>query len=440
MKLPAIPPQFTELFTRESKKETFLDFLLKFPQVTDTEYLHWDELRRHQPPPDWTLESWWLALKMKRNSLYRELPFLDQKGQPFRFAIPDAVLSRLHECDFIGGTSAGAVSDQAARDRYIFDSLLEESITSSMLEGAATTRAVAKELIRTARSPRDKSERMILNNFEAMKRIAEAREKQLSPEFVFEIHRILVEGTLDNPEAAGRLRNSDEPVHVVDGEGSVFHEPPPANELKERLAALCQFANAEQGGKAGFIPPAIRAIILHFVLAYDHPFVDGNGRTARALFYWMMLQHGFSQFEYISISGILHKAPAQYARSFLHTETDDNDLTYFILHQLDVINRAIGELRSYAKRKQEELQRMEVRLRSFPDLNYRQISMISHAVRHPGEETSLREYQFRFKVAYATARADLLDIVERGLFEQRKRGKTGCFMPVPDLEQRLRST
>ena len=84
----------------------------------------------------------------------------------------------------------------------------------------------------------------------------------------------------------------------------------------------------------------IRAIILHFWLAYGHPFVDGNGRTARALFYWAMLHEGYWLFEFISISNILRKAPAQYGLSFLYSETDDNDLTYFIVAQTKVIRRA----------------------------------------------------------------------------------------------------
>ena len=125
--------------------------------------------------------------------------------------------------------------------------------------------------------------------------------------------------------------------------------PPLASELDERLDLMCQFANGKVPDH--FIHPVIRSVILHFWLAYDHPFVDGNGRTARALFYWSMLRSGFWLFEFISISRILVKAPIKYARAFLYTETDSNDLTYFILHQVQVIKQAIAELHSYIARK-----------------------------------------------------------------------------------------
>jgi Fic family protein len=63
------------------------------------------------------------------------------------------------------------------------------------------------------------------------------------------------------------------------------------------------------------------------MLGYEHPFEDGNGRTARALFYWSMLNQGFWLTEFLTVSKILRKAPAKYARSFLYTEQDSNDLT-----------------------------------------------------------------------------------------------------------------
>jgi Fic family protein len=439
MKPPARPPDFQTLLNAAASAGRLVG-LLGTP-VPDEAYLHWDEVRRRPPPSGLALEEWWLALKLRRRAMYRPLPCKDAGGTPFRYALADAVLAGLHAVDFGGGTSVGTLDaniDPALRDRYIFTSLAQEAITSSLLEGAVATREVAKELIRTSRKPRDKSEWMILNNFRAMQHITKIADRPLTPGLVFDIHRILTANTLDNPGAAGRLRNAGEPVHVVDGEGTVYHEPPTASELPARLKALCAFANGGTGAKGVFIPPVLRAIVLHFWLAYDHPFVDGNGRTARALFYWSMLRQGFWQFEFISISGILHKAPAQYARSFLFTETDDNDLTYFILHQLDVIGHAIQELHAYIERKRLEIKDAETRLRNFPELNHRQLALVSHALRHPGRELALKSYQEQYRIAYSTARADLMNLVQLGMYEQVKRGKTLFFMPSVKLEQRLK--
>jgi len=76
---------------------------------------------------------------------------------------------------------------------------MEEAITSSQLEGAVTTREVAKEMIRTGRKPRDTSEQMILNNYATMQRIRALKGSALSPEVIFQIHRLV----LDDPTGSG---------------------------------------------------------------------------------------------------------------------------------------------------------------------------------------------------------------------------------------------
>ena len=403
-------------------------------------YLHWDELRRRPTHKGLSHEEWWLALKLKRKAAYRQIPLLDRKKKPFHYFIPDSVQKLLHEIDFGAGAYIGMpepIANPQTRDRYIVSSLIQEATTSSQLEGAVTTREVAKEMIRTGRAPRDRSERMILNNYMTMQEIIRVKDQPLSVPLLLDIHRIVTNQALDNPSAAGRFRRADEPIRVVDGEGQIFHDPPDAEELPERAQRMCEFANGTTPSQ--FIPPAVRAILLHFWLAYDHPFVDGNGRTARALFYWSMLHHGFWLFEFISISNILVKAPSRYACAFLHTETDENDLNYFILHQADVIRRAITELHVYLDRKQTETQQAVSRLRSLRSLNHRQQALITHALRHPGREYSIESHCTSHSVAYATARADMLDLTELGLLEKHVRGKTMFFSPARDLAQRLES-
>ena len=145
---------------------------------------------------------------------------------------------------------------------------------------------------------------MIVNNYRALQFMRDGMPDELTPASVLELQRILTDGTLDNPDAAGRLqRPDDERIAVVDStDGSVIHRPPPADQLPARLQALCDFAN-EGEGPDQFIHPVVRAILLHFWLAYDHPFEDGNGRTARALFYWYMKTRGYWLVEYLSIRG-----------------------------------------------------------------------------------------------------------------------------------------
>lgn len=314
-------------------------------------------------------------------------------------------------------------------------------MTSAQLEGAATTTQVAKEMLRSGRAPRDYGERMIVNNYRTMQELRRWLDRPLTPDTVFEIHRMLTDGTLDDPGAAGRFRTAQENIVIEDETGCVLHIPPPAAELPARMQALCDFAN-QRDDDEHFIHPVVRAVVIHFQIGYDHPFVDGNGRTARALFYWSMLRSGFWMTEYFSISSILKQAPAQYSRSYLHTESDDGDVTYFLSHQLDVLLKAIDGVHGYMARKQRVQNEAESLLKPGSRLarllNHRQRAVLLNALKHPGKHFTIAVHQQTRDIAYDTARSDLLGLVSAKLMQQYKQGKTLLFVARPDLPDKLK--
>ncbi len=438
MRLPEQAPTLPGLLQRPDLAASLPRVLGAAPgPLVDGRYLHWDSLRRRTPPSGLTHEEWWLGIQVARQAMLREIPLRAVDGRPFRYSLPDPVLELLH---WIDQHAAGelvvseAIRDPAARRRYLVSSLIEEAITSSQLEGASTTRRVATEMLRSGRRPRDRSERMILNSYRAMTALRELTETPLTPDVVFYLHSILTVDTLDDPGAAGRLQRPDEVrVRVVAADGTVTHVPPPAAELPGRLEAMCAFAN---GGGTEFLHPVARAILLHLWLAYDHPFEDGNGRVARALFYREMLAQGYRLVEYASISRLLLRAPAEYGRSFLYTETDGFDATYFLLHNLRILRRAIEDLRAYLVRKMEEVLATTGLLRR-TDLNHRQVALLANALREQDAIYTVHSHAESHRVTRQSARTDLIDLERRGLLERRVVGRRFEFLPAADLRDRL---
>jgi len=426
VKVPIAPPPIEDMF-----------WVPKGLEVDDTRYLHWDEIFHRPAPSGLTHEAWWSALKFARRGA-RRIALRPVEGKPFAFNLPDAALEMLLRIDHQAAgriATSDTVMNPAMRDKYVMSSLIEEAITSSQLEGASTSRRVAKDMLRTGRAPKDRGEQMIANNFRAMEFVREHAHEPLTPALVLEIQRIVTDGTLEDPADAGRLQQpGDTRVKVWGDNDQVLHTPPPAEELPARLKEMCDFAN---GGGSGFVHPVVRSVLLHFWLAYDHPFADGNGRTARILFYWSMLRQGYWLTEFISISRILRKAPSKYARSFLLTETDDNDLTYFLLYHLKVILRAIAELTTYVERKTSEVRAAERIVKSAGRLNHRQLDLVSHALRSPNAAYTVESHRRSHQVVYQTARSDLLDLVDLGLLVLGKAGKAFRFTPAPDIEERL---
>jgi Fic family protein len=410
-------------------------------------YLHWDDLQRRPPPPGYSHLEVWKLTAWARRAASRELPLRSTSGQLARFFLTDHIDQMLMDIDRrCGGNiatsaSASATFSSGDRDRVLVSSLQEESITSSQLEGANTTRKAARQMLRENRKPVTHGERMIANNFAAMERIRVRPELPLSVDELCEIHALIASGTLEDSADEGRpQRPGDARVSVywqTNGVDTKIHEPPPAAELPERLSALCTFAN-DVGSQTPFVHPVLRALTVHFWIGYDHPFVDGNGRLARTLFYRSMLGSGYWLAEYLSVSSILRKRPSKYVRSYLLCETDDLDLTYFFVDQLEVIVRALDALDAYLERKRAELAAVTLLLRGRPDLNHRQLALLGHALRHPGEHYGIRAHQSSNNIAYESARQDLVGLAEMGLLERFKKGREFVFRSPLDLADRLK--
>ena len=434
---PQTPPPLHSLLQEVGKDTDLLTRLgLGYKRADLEPYLHWDQLRRRTPPNGLTHRQWWLVEKLRRRQT--PLPLTGTDGRPFSFCQPPLLLKGLHEIDMQAGASViapEALTDAHNQERYRIRTLMEEAITSSQMEGAATTRDVAKEMIRAKRPPRDRSEQMILNNYRTMQRIRELQDEALTPELVLELHRIITEEALDDPDGAGRLRPPGTKAVVSDIYGTVFHQPPAAEQLPERLEQLCAFANGITPEL--FLHPVVRAIGLHFWLAYDHPFIDGNGRTARALFYWSMLHQGYWLFAFISISSVINRARGKYELAFLHTETDDNDLTYFLLAQVNVIQQAIKSLRDYLERKASAVTALHCKLGRVEGLNHRQLALLHHALRHPGFIYTVTSHQTSHGVSNQTARTDLQTLADRALLNAGRQGRRAVFRVPEDLPRRL---
>lgn len=442
---PDLSAETASLSYEDAVKHALLRAQLIAPHRDPTpggRYRHWNTLRQMTPPEGLSHRDWWRAVKSAREPLRRDLPLDDPEGKPFAYCNVDEAQELAH---YIDQQASGAITmpelvtaDASAKHRFIVNSLIEESIRSSQLEGATTSRVVAKEMIRSGRAPVDRSEHMILNNFRAMQFMREEATGDLTPDLVLTLHRILTENTLDDPAEAGRLQQPGEArVGVFEGERQV-HYPPPAEQLEDRLERMCSFANAHEN-PTGFLHPVVRSILLHFWLAYDHPFVDGNGRTARALFYWSMRRHGYWLTEYLSISRIFREASSQYYEAFLLTETDERDTTYFILFHLQTIKRAIEEAHDYLLRKMKEVREAEVTIRNSERFNHRQLALLGNAMRNPDARYTFRSHLTSHGVTHQTSRSDLLSLVDEGLLTLRRRGRQYVFTPVEDLAEQLRN-
>ncbi len=436
MRLPRTPPSIQEVIARraadletEFGKPEFNGYAHK----CQADYWPWDKVRLAASSAGVDAEIAWSAIKMARMQRYQWLSLVGHDGKRLRFNIPDNVQRELMLIDqqlagrLVADDDVPLPSDQ--RERHIFSALREEAIASSMLEGAATTRRDAKKLLQSGREPKTTGERMVVNNYRAILFIREHSRTPLSKEFLLELQSIVTQGTLERDDAVGRFRTDEANITVVDErDDEVVHVPPPAAELDDRVERLCQFAN-EPPDSGDFIHPVIRACVLHFQLGFDHPFCDGNGRTARAVFYWSMLRQGYWLFEYLPISRLIYHSPAKYVRAFLDSEADEFDVTYFLKYKTNIISRARKELREYLREKQDELREMRSLSLNDERLNHRQREVVLRGARNPDRVFTIEDHKNRFAVSYGTARSDLLRLSDWGYLTYSRESKRYDFHP-----------
>ncbi len=316
--------------------------------------------------------------------------------------------------------------------KYLFNDLVEdEAISSSQLEGAVTTTQIAKEMIKKNREPRNMDERMILGNYKMMNYVWEHRASNLDMDFILELHRLGVLGIDDGKYSPGELKKNDDVV-VIDQDENIVHQPPPVDGMIKRLVDFFGWVNSthDDSQTVEFIHPLIKAIVIHFSIAYEHPFRDGNGRVARALFYWFMFKKGYAAFRYVSISNLLKKSPAKYAKSYLYTETDEMDLTYFIDHQCSIIAKGINEFNDHCRKVISDIESFNTWLWSsgvFAKLNDKQKTVFQVAKSGTANNFTATNVKENLGCSYNTANSVLNGLVELNLFNKNKIGKEWVY-------------
>lgn len=421
MKVPEKPKKLRDILEKNSlnvfqllDNKSVHDFVLK----CNREYIHWDKLRYQEIPENINPEPIWALIKIFREQQYKLVKF---NGWTFKYILLDEALRKIHLMDksAAGNLETGLDSvNTEGKSRYIVSTLMEEAIATSQIEGAATTRKIAKDILKLKKKPRNYSEQMIINGYETMQKITKMKDTALTPEIILELQRNITKDTLKDKHDEGRFRNNNETV-VGDPLklDIIFHNPPDYKIINNLIEEFCEFANNDDGD---FIHPIIKGIILHFLIGYIHPFNDGNGRTARTIFYWYVLSRGYWLFEYMSVSRIIVRSKTKYGLAYLYTETDENDLTYFIDYNLNAIEEALHDMDTHISRKQKEYSEMLNLIQNVEDMNFRQTEILKEFMKNPEKNFVIKEIMTTYNIAYDTARHDLFHLTNLEYLEKIK--------------------
>lgn len=404
----------------------------KLIQLND-EYLYWTDVKYKARSIGLSSKELWIKVKESRSK--RDVEVWPEFG--LHFSLTDKMQRMCHEFDLNFGGSWGAMKlfpqDKLNQELYLISSIMEEAISSSQMEGASTTREIAKEMLRSKKEPRDRSQRMIVNNYQTIQFISSKKNEPLTPELLLQVHELMTVGTLENPENSGRFRINDDIVVGNDLTGEIVHRPPSHECLESFAVKLCDYFNNPHSSI--FLHPIIKGLVIHFLIAYYHPFADGNGRTARALFYWYMLKENYWLVEYLSISRIIYKSKSKYEKSFLFTESDGNDLGYFITYNLDVLSKAFDGLKRYLQKKQSERKRAD-RFMHLNGISHQQSEIIRMFYDEGDITLQAKDIAVRFGVSRVTAKSYLDGLTTKGILKRlQPDGRTHAYARSENFDE-----
>lgn len=431
---PVIANPFTEVIEHHpAQAGAYLEF--NHPLDSKGRYLHFDKFRfKVKKGLDLTLA--WSVVKAARNLQISQVIELGEPAEECGFIYTPALHMAISACDQHTTTAAlewmcSKIGERKHIQYLLKDLIEDEAISSSQLEGAATTTKAAKDLLKKKKGPRTPDEKMIIGNYKMMNYAWECRDRDLSIELITELHQVGVEGIDDDRYHPGEFR-VDDSVIVEDSNGDIVHQPPPAKNLDHRFASIIEWINTNHTdmNNKNYIHPLVKAIIIHFIIGYEHPFHDGNGRVARALFYWYMFKRGFGGFRYIAISTLLKTAPIQYGKSYLYTETDDMDLTYFIDYQSRVIVRTIRQFMKTYQETLDNLAEFDSFLYSsglYGKLSDKQRVVFNVAKTGAAQTFTITNVKENLNCAYNTAATVLNGLVDLKLFSKTKTGNEWVF-------------
>ena len=292
------------------------------------------------------------------------------------------------------------------------------SYSSNSIEGNPLSLTDVKRLLKSHPKHLRDTEKEILNYNSALLdliRRAESKELPISSPTICSLQRLVTKDLLPTSDS-GHYRT--QPVFVNDPhEGKTIYWPPDAKDVELLMEDLISFIRAHEGD----VDPIILAGIFHRQFVLIHPFMDGNGRTARLCTTALLFRGGFDLFRYFSFEQFYNKNVRQY---FDHVGALGN--YYDIVESINFT----AWLTYFTDGIIDELIRVEKQLTRFSgksvQLKKHHKKILSYLQKH-GSITE-QEYAEITKRAKSTRIIDFRNLVELGLIERKGRGKATYYV------------
>jgi Fic family protein len=297
------------------------------------------------------------------------------------------------------------------KDDWIADmqkkALILESHHSTHIEGTALNLEQAKSILegKKVKGVNRDDEKELLNYKKAMDFISKylGKDDPISEGIVREVHKILVKGVRGENADPGNYRKIQNYV-VNSRTREVIYIPPGALDVPYLMREFVEWIN-----KVEDVSPILVAGIAQFQFVHIHPFIDGNGRTARLLSTLILYKTGYDFKRLFTISEYYDKDRPAYYQAIQTVRKNNMDMTTWLEYVVDGLRSQMAEIQT----KGEQLIKQDSQLQKLKriGLNKRQEKAVKHLIIKG--TLSVNEYQTVASCIRRTAQRDLEDLIEK---------------------------
>lgn len=271
-------------------------------------------------------------LALLKQDFYQALPLHDFEGN--QMVCLDSVV-RIS----LSAARVLLTPQQSAR-LYGAKAMEEEIVSTFRIEQIDTSRESVRRIL-SGQAPKNDEEHRIYGMKLGLEFIADVSHT-ITEENLFRLYQMTIGDFLPEEDRLlpGNLYRHDS-VYIVGGK--VEHTGLPWQRLPAYMAELVAFV-AEKAAQNDLV----KAAILHFALAYLHPYFDGNGRMARLLHLWYLVQRGYSSALFVPMSRFIEESRSRYYKAYTLVEQNQQisgmlDVTPFLTYFAESVYSRLGE-------------------------------------------------------------------------------------------------
>lgn len=348
--------------------------------------------------------------------------------QPF-FRITNNLLTYVSNIEASKAVIDNAPLVPAWEAKFRDDALTRSVHFGTKIEGNDLNQAQAQQVIqlrgvsdpkevseRTGVTARDRDIQEVINYRNVLLWIDQQKAMERKPDFSVEtlhtLHNLTMKGLL-YPDQIGHFRQKQVVVQGVGSETVVFR-PPVSVEVPFLIDELFTWINSAE---AAGLHPIFRAAIVHYQLVYIHPYVEGNGRTARAFATLTLYLLGYDFKRFFSLEQYLDSDVDRYYKALLSVQQQpDNDLTYWLEYFCYGLAVEIDKIKSQVQKLSKDL-KMKKELGRQVALSERQIILLE-LLHNQGEITSDDAQEVLPNVSVDTILRDVRDLIQKGVVKK----------------------